>query len=67
MVNLRIYEHKLRWAQHPDSPSLVQLQLKNCGMWYTIEGTTTHSLNDMGKFVLMQRYALSLNLTKELA
>jgi hypothetical protein len=56
---------KLRWGQHPESPSLVQLQLKNCGFWYTIEGTTTHSLNDAGKFVLMQRYALSLNLIKE--
>lgn len=55
----------LRWGQHPESSSLVQLQFKNCGMWYTIEGTTTHSLNDAGKFALMDRHAKSLGFVKE--
>ena len=51
---------KLRWIEHPESSVLVKLQLNNCGMWYTIDGTTTHSLNDAGKLVLMERYAKQL-------
>lgn len=55
-------ENKLRWKQHPDYAALVQLELKNCGMWYTIEGTTTNALADAVKYCIMQRYARSLNL-----
>lgn len=51
---------KLRWGEHHESPSLVQLQFKNCGMWYTLDDTTTHSLNDAGKYCVMQKYARSL-------
>jgi len=51
---------KLRWVEHPESTCLVQLQFKQCGMWYTLEGTTTHTLNDMGKYIQMQKYSRSL-------
>jgi len=52
--------NKLRWIQHPESSSLVQLQFNNCGLWFTLDNTTTHSLNDAGKYVLMDRYSKSL-------
>ncbi len=51
---------KLRWVQHPESSVLVQLQALNCGVWFTLEGTTTHTLNDAGKYAVMQRKAKEL-------
>lgn len=54
--------NKLRWAEHPENSSLQQLQFKNCGMWYTIEGTTVNSLNDALKYVLMQQHGQALGL-----
>lgn len=53
---------KLRWIEHNDNSTLVQLQVKSYGMWYTINGTTTHSLNDVTKRVIMDNYRKSLGL-----
>lgn len=50
----------LRWTQHPENSSLVQLQFKQCGLWYTIEGTTVNTLADALKFSIMQRYSQAL-------
>ena len=52
--------NKLRFAEHPDNSSLVKLQLNNCGVWYFIEGTTLNSVDDAGKFILLERYNRSL-------
>ena len=51
---------KLRWIEHPDNSSLQQLQFNNCGMWFTLDGTTVNSLADMQKYIYMDRYAKSL-------
>mgnify|MGYP007071631072 CR=1 FL=1 len=50
---------KLRWIEHPESSSLVQLQFNNCGMWYTLDGTTTHTLADAVKYCIMDDYCKS--------
>lgn len=59
---LKATKGKVRWGQHPESSVLLQLQIKQCGMWYTIDGTTTHSLNEAGKFTEMERQAKALGL-----
>ena len=51
---------KLRWVEHPDHTSLEQLQANNCGMWFTIDGTTVNSVADMLKYTIMDKYAKSL-------
>lgn len=55
--------NKLRWTQHPECNSLVQLQFLQCGLWYTIEGTTVNAVADAQKYVLMQRHAQALGVT----
>lgn len=51
---------KLRWVEYDGHPSLQQLQFNNCGMWYTLDGTTVNSVDDMQKYIYMDRYANSL-------
>ena len=59
MIKAQLYK-KLQWVQHPDNSSLQQLQFKNCGMWYTLEGTTVNTLADALKYCIMDKHAKSL-------
>ena len=52
--------NKLRFTQHTEHTALMQLQVYIGGMWYTIEGTTVHSCNDIGKSKLLKKYEARL-------
>ena len=53
-------DKKLRWTTHPEHASLSQLQFKNCGLWYTIEGTTVNSVANTEKYTIMDKHVRSL-------
>lgn len=47
---------KLRFGEHEEHPSLVQLQVYNRGMWFVVPGTTTHSTNSVEKSKILNKY-----------
>lgn len=57
---MRDISKKFRWIEHPENNSLVQLQFNNCGMWFTLDGTTVNSVAEMVKYTIMDEHCKAI-------